>query len=195
MLQQDNQALNFSQRFAIARIRSIEVKQRLRERLEIGGWISVKELLQPKGPPHKLCEPTKKLFERFNVTWTKLSRGHVATRVATLNVHTKLQRRGGTNKREGVVNGKQVDFLRINEGNELSTIEIAGSVEHEVANVLHCLDCDDVRRHVVITTTKKILTGVKEQFHNFPEIVQAMKAKRVFVIGHSTAMAKDDWIL
>ncbi len=85
---------------------------------------------------------------------------------------------------------KQIDLLCRDPNNDVVTIEIAGSPDHEVHNALYCLRFNEVRKHVVIAVDKGILGQVKKKFAAYPEIAND---DRVEVITLSEALS-ESWI-
>ena len=65
---------------------------------------------------------------------------------------------------------KQVDLLCRDPESNVVTIEIAHSPDHEVHNALHCLSFSEVRKHVVIATSKNVLEALRKKFDSVPEL-------------------------
>ncbi len=81
-----NQAHEFSaltQRFERAGIRSYSQQQRILKAVEAKGYIRILSLMiNKRGAPIKLVEPTQKALDEYNVQWKK-TRGTLPTRAAT----------------------------------------------------------------------------------------------------------------
>ena len=86
---------------------------------------------------------------------------------------------------------KQVDLLCRDVDNKIVSCEIANSPNHEVDNALFCLACDEVRKHVVICTSKKTLDAVKRQFK---EVVGLAGNERVEIVTLAQVLNDDDWM-
>lgn len=159
-----------TERFERAGIRSASKQGKTIRDLCAGGWIKVWPLAIGRGRPLKLVEPTEKALEHFGVSWKK-TRGSLPTRVATQMLEKKFRSRlGWTCVLEGQLVGKQVDLLLRDERNRVVCVEVENSVEHCMHNALHCLSCDEVRKHVVVCLTKKGLDAVKQKFAGFTEL-------------------------
>lgn len=189
-----NQTHEFSgltQRFQRAGIRSGQKQGSIIRDLINEGLIRIYTLAVGRGRPIKLTEPTPKLLEEKNVRW-KTTRGVLPTRAATQFVYQKIKKLDGWQcTREGRLGEKQVDLLCRDSENRCVTIEIAHSHSHEVHNALHCLRSggDELRRYIVICTTRQTMVAVKKKFSEFLELSD----EKVEVITLAKALS-EDWM-
>lgn len=170
-----NQEFEFSgltSRFQRCGIRSASKQGQIIKTLVADGLIAIHSLTVKRGAPMKLVEPTQKAFETYGVEWKK-TRGSLPARAATQFLYQHLSKLEGWQiVREGVLKSeradgvvaKQVDLLCRDPDGELVTVEIAHSSGHEIHNALYCLRCEEVRKHVVVCTTKQTLNAVKDAF-------------------------------
>ena len=86
---------------------------------------------------------------------------------------------------------KQVDLLCRDPENRIVSCEIANSPNHEVDNACFCLACNEVRKHVVICTSKKTFDAVKKQFK---EVGGLAGNERVEIVTLVQVLNDDDWI-
>lgn len=180
VLTQAHEFSALTQRFERAGVRSASKQGQIIKRLCADGYIRIGPLGIGRGRPVKLVEPTDKALDEFGVQWKK-TRGTLLTRAATDRVERKLKKLGWNCIREGGLGDKQVDLLCRGPDGRLATVEMAGSADHEVHNVLHCLRFDEVRRHVVVCINKTVLDEVKKKFSGMEELVRNARVEVVLL--------------
>jgi hypothetical protein len=138
-----------------------------------------------------LYEPTAKAFEKYGIKWSRGGRGKLSTRAATHYVMRRLEKCAGAKViEEGVLNGKQVDVLVRHDDGSVTTVEIAGNAKHEVHNMKACLECREVRRHLVVCLGSKVLNEVKKKLKEHPDLA---KDSRIEMVTLARAVNDEKW--
>lgn len=190
VLNQKHEFSGLTERFQRTGIRSATKQGNVIRELIQDKYIQIYELAIGRGRPIKLVEPKEKAFQEFGISWEKTP-GILPTRAATEFLYRKLSQLPEWKwTREGKLGDKQIDLLGRNKDGEVITGEIAHSTGHEVHNAKHCLGFSEVKKHVVVATSKKALEEVKRAFEKWPDLAED---KRIEALVLSQALS-DKWI-